>query len=48
MAYVFSFWTWYKLYMEYKIVTKMRLQFLASESRRPDQYTVSMPAFLPD
>ncbi|KAL8100838.1 CSC1-like protein At4g02900 isoform X1 [Apium graveolens] len=40
MAYIFSFWTWYKLYKEYQIVATMRLQFLASESRRPDQYTV--------
>lgn len=42
MAYVFSFWTCYVLYKEYKIVTSMRLQFLASENRRPDQFTVSL------
>lgn len=41
MAYVFTFWTCYILYKEYKIVTNMRLHFLASENRRPDQYTVS-------
>lgn len=41
MAYVFTFWTCYVLYKEYKIVTDMRLHFLASQSRRPDQFTVS-------
>ncbi|KAL1827383.1 hypothetical protein ACET3Z_005795 [Daucus carota] len=40
MIYIFSFWTMYKLYQEYKIIATMRLHFLASESRRPDQYTV--------
>ncbi|KAI3800982.1 hypothetical protein L1987_29082 [Smallanthus sonchifolius] len=40
MAYVFTFWTCYILYKEYKIVTDMRLYFLASQSRRPDQFTV--------
>ncbi|KAK9055792.1 hypothetical protein SSX86_026877 [Deinandra increscens subsp. villosa] len=40
MAYVFTFWTCYILYKEYKIVTDMRLHFLASQSRRPDQFTV--------
>lgn len=41
MAYIFSFWTWYALYEEYKIVAKMRLHFIAGEGRRADQYTVS-------
>ncbi|KAD5316737.1 hypothetical protein R6Q59_031899 [Mikania micrantha] len=40
MAYVFTFWTTYVLYKEYKIVTDMRLHFLASQNRRPDQFTV--------
>ncbi|KAI3693500.1 hypothetical protein L1987_76443 [Smallanthus sonchifolius] len=40
MAYVFTFWTCYILYKEYKIVTDMRLHFLASQIRRPDQFTV--------
>ncbi|KAF5811167.1 putative calcium-dependent channel, 7TM region phosphate [Helianthus annuus] len=40
MAYVFTFWTCYILYKEYKIVTDMRLNFLASQKRRPDQFTV--------
>lgn len=40
MAYVFSFWTCYVLKKEYEIVATMRLHFLASERRRPDQFTV--------
>jgi hypothetical protein len=40
MAYVFTFWTFYVLYHEYKVVTTMRLRFLANQNRRPDQYTV--------
>ncbi|CAN4093485.1 unnamed protein product [Withania somnifera] len=40
MAYVITFWTCYILYKEYHIITNMRLQFLASENRRPDQFTV--------
>ncbi|KAK4492546.1 hypothetical protein RD792_003358 [Penstemon davidsonii] len=40
MAYVFTFWTCYVLYKEYQIITNKRLQFLASEKRRPDQFTV--------
>jgi hypothetical protein len=41
MSYVFSAWTCYSLYKEYMIVATMRLRFLASERRRPDQFTVS-------
>lgn len=48
MAYVFTFWTCYILYKEYKIVTDMRLHFLASESRRPDQFTVLVRNVPPD
>lgn len=40
MAYAFSFWTCYVLRNEYAKVAAMRLQFVASEKRRPDQYTV--------
>lgn len=40
MAYAFTFWTCYVLYKEYETVASMRLQFLASEKRRPDQFTV--------
>ncbi|KAA8543208.1 hypothetical protein F0562_021297 [Nyssa sinensis] len=48
MAYVFSFWTWYVLYKEYKIIATMRLHFLASENRRPDQFTVLVRNVPPD
>lgn len=41
MAYVFTFWTCYVLLKEYEIVASMRLQFLETEKRRPDQFTVS-------
>lgn len=41
MAYAFTFWTCYVLKREYEIVASMRLHFLASEQRRPDQFTVS-------
>ncbi|XP_042518987.1 calcium permeable stress-gated cation channel 1-like isoform X2 [Macadamia integrifolia] len=40
MAYVFTFWTCYMLQKEYATVASMRLHFLASEERRPDQFTV--------
>lgn len=40
MAYAFTFWTCYVLMKEYEKVALMRLQFLASEKRRPDQFTV--------
>lgn len=40
MAYAFTFWTCYVLQTEYAKVAAMRLQFVASEKRRPDQYTV--------
>lgn len=48
MAYVFTFWTCYILYKEYKIVTDMRLHFLATQSRRPDQFTVLVRNVPPD
>lgn len=40
MFYVFSFWTYYVLYKEYKLIASMRLRFLAAQMRRPDQFTV--------
>ncbi|GAA0164719.1 hypothetical protein LIER_20285 [Lithospermum erythrorhizon] len=40
MAYVVTIWTFYILYKEYEIISSMRLRFLASEKRRPDQFTV--------
>lgn len=46
MAYVFTFWTCYSLYKEYEIITNKRLQFLAAENRRPDQFTVSFYTIL--
>lgn len=40
MAYAFTFWTCYILMKEYEKIASLRLQFLASEKRRPDQFTV--------
>ncbi|CAN4083741.1 unnamed protein product [Withania somnifera] len=48
MAYVFTFWTCYALQTEYAKVAAMRLQFVASEKRRPDQYTVLVRNVPPD
>ncbi|EYU46618.1 hypothetical protein ABFS82_04G025200 [Erythranthe guttata] len=48
MAYVVTFWTCYILYKEYQIVTNKRLQFLASENRRPDQFSVLVRNVPPD
>ncbi|KAJ7972830.1 calcium permeable stress-gated cation channel 1 [Quillaja saponaria] len=48
MSYVFSFWTCYVLYKEYKTVATMRLRFLASERRRPDQFSVLVRNVPPD
>ncbi|XP_078175021.1 hyperosmolality-gated Ca2+ permeable channel 1.7-like [Carex rostrata] len=48
MAYVFTFWTFYILYREYKVVATMRLNFLALEERRPDQFTVLVRNVPPD
>ncbi|KAG1368156.1 Calcium permeable stress-gated cation channel 1 [Cocos nucifera] len=48
MAYVFSFWTCYVLLKEYEIIASMRLHFLASEKRRPDQFTVLVQNVPPD
>ncbi|EFJ23221.1 hypothetical protein SELMODRAFT_150725 [Selaginella moellendorffii] len=40
MTYVFTAWTCFMLFTEYKTVARMRFQFLAAEARRPDQFTV--------
>ncbi|KAG1347115.1 putative CSC1-like protein [Cocos nucifera] len=48
MAYVFSFWTCYVLLKEYGIIASMRLHFLATEKRRPDQFTVLVRNVPPD
>ncbi|KAF3451758.1 hypothetical protein FNV43_RR07854 [Rhamnella rubrinervis] len=48
MAYAFTFWTCYVLLKEYETIASMRLQFLASESRRPDQFSVLVRNVPPD
>ncbi|CAN8325568.1 unnamed protein product [Cochlearia groenlandica] len=48
MAYVFTIWTCYVLMKEYETVANMRLQFVASEARRPDQFTVLVRNVPPD
>ncbi|MBA0795499.1 hypothetical protein Gohar_006358 [Gossypium harknessii] len=48
MSYVFSFWTFYVLYSEYKVLATMRADYLASETRRPDQFTVLVRNIPPD
>ncbi|KAL3627421.1 Calcium permeable stress-gated cation channel 1 [Castilleja foliolosa] len=48
MAYAFTFWTCYTLMKEYATVATMRLHFLASERRRPDQFTVLVKNVPPD
>ncbi|XP_059662589.1 calcium permeable stress-gated cation channel 1-like [Cornus florida] len=48
MIYVFTFWACYVLQKEYATVASMRLHFLASERRRPDQFTVLVRNVPPD
>lgn len=48
MAYAFTFWTCYVLHKEYAKVADMRLHFMASEKRRPDQFTVLVRNVPPD
>ncbi|KAI3466545.1 hypothetical protein Pfo_023208 [Paulownia fortunei] len=48
MAYAFTFWTCYTLRKEYSIIAALRLHFLASERRRPDQFTVLVRNVPPD
>lgn len=40
MEYLFTLWTCYMLYKEYDRVASMRLNFLASQRRRVEQFTV--------
>ncbi|GLU18152.1 hypothetical protein SLE2022_344670 [Rubroshorea leprosula] len=48
LAYAFTFWTCYVLLKEYEKVASMRLQFIASGNRRPDQFTVLVSNVPPD
>ncbi|XP_042519775.1 calcium permeable stress-gated cation channel 1-like isoform X2 [Macadamia integrifolia] len=48
MAYAFTFWTCYMLQKEYAKVESMRLLFLASEDRAPNQFTVLVRNVPPD
>ncbi|XP_054819964.1 CSC1-like protein At4g02900 [Prosopis cineraria] len=48
MSYLFTFWTCFCLFKEYKIITDLRLRFLAAENRRPDQFTVLVRNVPPD
>ncbi|KAJ7550515.1 hypothetical protein O6H91_07G104400 [Diphasiastrum complanatum] len=48
MTYVFTAWTCFMLYIEYKTVAGMRFRFLATEHRRPDQFTVLVRQIPPD
>ncbi|XP_027185889.1 calcium permeable stress-gated cation channel 1 [Coffea eugenioides] len=48
MAYAFTFWACYILQQEYAKVARMRLHFIASEKRRPDQFTVLVKNVPPD
>ncbi|CAN1843537.1 CSC1-like protein At3g21620 [Linum perenne] len=48
VAYALTFWTCYVLKREYATVASMRLHFLASEQRRPDQFTVLVKNVPPD
>ncbi|MQL72107.1 hypothetical protein Taro_004431 [Colocasia esculenta] len=48
MAYTFTFWTCYVLLKEYDIIASMRWHFLASEKRRPDQFSVLVRNVPPD
>lgn len=45
MAYAYIFWTTYISYKEDKTISIMRLHFLASGKRRPDQFTVGAHIF---
>ncbi|KAH9729968.1 CSC1-like protein [Citrus sinensis] len=48
MSYVFTLWAFYVLRNEYKMIADMRLRFLASQNRRPDQFTVLVRNIPPD
>jgi hypothetical protein len=40
MAYVFTGWTCFILFKEYKTIAAMRLQFQSNDRRHPEQFTV--------
>ncbi|BBN15907.1 hypothetical protein Mp_7g01840 [Marchantia polymorpha subsp. ruderalis] len=48
MTYIFTIWTCKMLYMEYKAVANMRLHFLATKKRSPDQFTILVRQVPPD
>ncbi|KAF3785742.1 CSC1-like protein [Nymphaea thermarum] len=48
ICYICTWWTCYVLLKEYEIISAMRLRFLASEKRRPDQFTVLVRNVPPD
>lgn len=48
MAYAVTFWTCYSLRKEYEAIANMRLHFMQSEKRRPDQFTVLVKNVPPD
>ncbi|WOH11478.1 hypothetical protein DCAR_0830965 [Daucus carota subsp. sativus] len=48
MAYTFTFWTCYVLKKEYETIQNLRLHFIHSEKRRPDQFTVLVKNVPPD
>ncbi|XP_071706595.1 calcium permeable stress-gated cation channel 1-like [Rutidosis leptorrhynchoides] len=48
MAYVVTFWTCFALKKEYETIANMRLHFMQSEKRRPDQFTVLVKNVPPD
>ncbi|CAO2823630.1 unnamed protein product [Amaranthus hypochondriacus] len=48
MEYAFTFWACFILYKEYANVAAMRLQFMAAERRRPDQFSVLVRNVPPD
>ncbi|CAM6040397.1 unnamed protein product [Sphagnum compactum] len=40
VSYIFTAWTCYMLYLEYRTITNMRRRFQDDDHRRPDQFTV--------
>ncbi|XP_065855193.1 protein OSCA1-like isoform X2 [Euphorbia lathyris] len=48
MAYAFTFWTCFVLMKEYEKVANLLLNFLSSEKRRRDQFTVLVRNIPPD
>ncbi|WCJ20218.1 ERD (early-responsive to dehydration stress) family protein [Euphorbia peplus] len=48
MAYAVTFWTCFVLLKEYEKVANMRLDFISSERRRPNQFTVLVRNVPPD